>query len=250
MKNKLVNHLAFCIINTLCFLNTNAQESAKGYKENIEMNFGDKGEVAVVSNIKYNAATWDYIKQQHGTDPSVLRNNIKRQFPKYQIVDFDIKNDDMERTSTIKFSLLGSLKVNENGKWVAELESKNPDITKISDTKFLMVDEGSAQTSKINLPSSASDAKIEKDSFGKAILTYTAPASGGSFGNILKYLGFLVIAFGGFIFYKNRRLNTPNQPIYKKIDSHQAKHIDDAIIINQPQTEDLKKKNNSNTQQR
>ena len=215
-----------------------AQGSSKGYKETIEMNADEKGDITVVSNIKYNAATWDYVKQQHGTDPSVLKNNIKRQFPKYVVTDFDIKNDDMERTSTIKFKIQGSMKTNENGKWVAELDSKNPDITKLSETQFLMVDEENAQTSKINLPKSASDAKIEKDSFGKAVLTYNAPISGGGLGTVIQYLGIVLAAAGAFLFYKNRQLRTVvvNDHNSKRIAANRPeKYIDDAVIVNTPE---------------
>ena len=216
---------------------TDAQESSKGYKETLEMNADEKGDLTVVSNIKYNAATWDYIKQQHGTDPSVLKNNIKRQFPKYVVTDFDIKNDDMERTGTIKFKIQGSIKINENGKWVAELDSKNPDITKLSETQFLLVDEENAQTSKINLPKSASDAKIEKDSFGKAILTYNAPVNGGGPGTIIMYLGILLAATGGFMYFKNRQLRTViiSEQNGKRIAAHkQDKYIDEAVTLNMP----------------
>lgn len=237
--------LLFC-----CSIKMNAQESSKGYKETLEMNADEKGDLTVITNIKYNAATWDYIKQQHGTDPSVLKNNIKRQFPKYVVADFDIKNDDMERTSTIKFKILGSIKVNENGKWMAELDSKNPDITKLSETQFLMVDEENAQTSKINLPKSASDAKIEKDSFGKAILTYNAPVSGGGMGNMIQYLGILVAAAGGFLFYKNKKQQAViiNQSNTKTIPGGAStKHIEDAIVIQPSEKTTLKQDNNFNT---
>jgi VCBS repeat-containing protein len=218
---------------TIC-LCANSLAQDKGYKETIEMNADEKGDVTVISNIKYNAATWDYVKQRHGTDPSVLKNVFKKAFPKYQLADFDIKNDDMERISTIKFKILGSLKLDANGKWIAELDSKNPDITKISGTQFLLVNEGNAQTLKINLPGSASGAKIEKDSFGKAVLTYTAPVSGGLVGNIIKYLGFLVIAAGGFLFYRSMKSGTAilSKAGSKKIDYNKTKHIDDAVVIN------------------
>lgn len=245
LKYSCLSLLLFCSI-----FSSRAQESSKGYKENLEMNADDKGDITVVSKIKYNAATWDYIKQQHGTDPSVLKNNIKRQFPKYVVTDFDIKNDDMERTSTIKFKIQGSIKVNENGKWVAELDSKNPDITKLSETQFLMVDEENAQTSKINLPKSASDAKIEKDSFGKAILTYSAPVSGGGLGNIIQYLGILVAAAGGFLFYKNRKQEAVviNQGNTKTITGGPStKQIEDAIVIQPSEKITIKQDNNLNT---
>lgn len=236
----------FSLTAAICFsILSVAQGNSKGYKENIEMNFDSKGIINVVSTIKYNASVWDYMKQQHGTDPSVLKNVIKRQFPKYQITDYDIKNDEMERTSTIKFSILGALKVNENGKWIAELDSKNPDITKISETQFLLVEEEEAQTSKINLPKSAAGAKIEKDSFGKAILTYSAPIGGGGIGNFIKYLGFITIAAGGFLFYKNSKLNPAqkNNSGNQTIGYRQPKQINESVTILEPEPQKNLKEN-------
>jgi hypothetical protein len=221
----------------LCFLVITgiSQELPKGYKVTMEMNADEKGDIVVNATTKYNAQYWDYVKQIKGIEPSVMKNNLKKQFPKYQLTDFDIKSDDMERTSNVKFKILGSLKLKGNGKWVADLETKNPDITKVSGNQFLLVDEATAQTIKIILPGSASGAKIEKDAFGKAILTYTAPVSGGGFGNILKYLGFLVAAGGVFLFFKNRKSNTAviTNPAHQKIDYRQTRQIDDAVVVGQ-----------------
>ena len=234
MKLLTINRYFIIAAFIICMaLKLQAQEQTKGYKETMEMKTEENGDVFVTSVIKFNAATWDFVKQRHGNDPSVLKNELKKRFPKNLLNNFDIKNDDMERTSTIKFTIFGLLKLNENGKWTAELDSKNPDITKLTDNQFLLVDEGSAQTSKIILPTSASDAKVEKDAFGKAVLTYTAPVSGGG-GNIIKYLGFLVAAGGLFLLFKNRGLNTVviKNAANKNINYNQAKGIDDAVVIN------------------
>ncbi len=248
MKIKILKYYTVILFAIFLAVNSHAQETAsKGYKETLEMNADEKGDMTVISKIVYNASRWAIIKEQHGLDRSVLKNAFIRQFPKYQLTDFDINDNDQERTLNIKFKILGSLKSDENGKWIAELDSKNPNITKISETKFLMVDEGSAQTSTINLPNSASDAKIVPDAFGKAILTYTAPVSGGGTGNIIKWLGFLVAAGGAFLFFKNRKLNTVvvNEPKHQKIDFHQTKKIEDAEVINQNIKENVKHGNNT-----
>lgn len=218
---------------------------AKGYKVNMEMSIDEKGDAAITITAKYNAQLWDAIKQNHGSDPSVLKNIWKKQFPKYQLTEFSFPNADIDQTITSKFKILGMLKVDANGKWVAELDSKDPNITKLTESSFMLIDETTSLNLKINLPSSASDAKVEKDSFGKAQLTYNAPVSGGGAGNIIKYLGFLVAAGGIFLFFKGGGLKTMvvSDPKTKKIDYHQTKKIDDAVVINTPAKETVRSNN-------
>jgi hypothetical protein len=226
-------------------LQMHAQEMPKGYKVNMELNIDEKGDVGIVITAKYNAQFWDAIKQNHGSDPSVLKNIWKKQFPKYQLTEFSFPNADMDQTIVSKFKLLGMMDVDSKGKWIAALDQKDPNITKINDNQFLLVDEATALTMKINLPSSATGTKIEKDAFGKAILTYTAPVSGGMMGNIIKYLGFLVAAGGILLFFKNRgNLNTifVKDASHKKIDFHEARKIAEAVVINTTAKEPLKEK--------
>lgn len=239
-----VTILKYYLILLLCvgsFTKNYAQDLPKGYKINMEMNADEKGDVAVIINVKYNAQFWDQLKINRGNDASVVKNTWKKQFPKYQLTEFDIKSDDMERTSTSKFKILGLLNSDENGKWIADLDTKNPDITKVSDRQFILIDEATAQTVKINLPESVSNAKVEKDNFNKAVLTYTAPVKSGG-GNIIKYAGIVSILAGGFLFFKNRGLKTivVNNPIREKIDFHTTRHIDEAVVIQQAPIEDSK----------
>ena len=228
----------------VCFY-TAVQAQDKGFKINMEMTVDEKGDAALDVSIKYNAQLWDVIKQNHNADASVLKNTWKRQFPKYQLTEFDIKNNEMEKTVISKFKILGMMKLDDNGKWIASLDQKDPNITKISDNQFLLVDEATAMTLKINLPKSASGAKIEKDTFGKSNLTYSAPVSGGGAGTIIKYLGFLVAAGGIFLFFKGGGLKTMvvSDPKNKKIGYHDTKKIDDAMVINTPAKEHVQSNN-------
>ena len=229
----------------ICCFGATAQAQDKGYKINMEMTVDEKGDAALDVSIKYNAQLWDVIKQNHNADASVLKNTWKRQFPKYQLTEFDIKNNEMEKTVISKFKILGMMKLDDNGKWIASLDQKDPNITKISDNQFLLVDEATAMTLKLNLPKGASNAKIEKDTFGKSNLTYTAPVSGGGAGNIIKYLGFLVAAGGIFLFFKGGGLKTVvvSDPKNKKIEYHDTKKIDEAVVINTPAKEHVKSNN-------
>jgi hypothetical protein len=242
-------HIIFLLLLGV-FSKNAAQDLPKGYKINMEMNVDEKGDVAVIINVKYNAQFWDQVKQNRGNDASVVKNTWKKQFPKYHLTEFDIKSDDMERTSISKFKILGLLNLDENGKWIADLDTKNPDITKVSERQFLLIDEATAQTVKINLPESVSNAKVEKDNFGKAVLTYTAPVSSGG-GNIIKYAGILSILAGGFLFFRNRSLKTivVNSPRNEKIDFRTTRHIDEAIVMPPTPKEDSKPSVNSGSNQ-
>ena len=114
-----------------------------------------------------------------------------------------VRNEEMERTYHATFTILGLLKLDGEGKWIAELDTKDPDITKISETQYVLVDEDLARSYKVILPSTAINSKLEKDAFGKAYLTYYAPVSSGS-SKLLKYGGYLLAASGVFLFIKNR----------------------------------------------
>ncbi len=58
------------------------------------------------------------------------------------------------------------------------------------------------QTQKLHLPSGVSGAKVEKDSFGKAVLTYSTGA--GLFPTIINITGIVLIAAGCWVFYRNQ----------------------------------------------
>jgi hypothetical protein len=235
---------SFIVLFIFCSVITSqGQTMLNGYKITMEMTADEKGDVAMNITYKYNAALWDMVKQNHGSDPSVLKNMWMRQFPKYELTNFSFPNADMDQTITSKFTVLGMMKVDAHGKWVAEFDQKDPNVTKLTDNSFLLVDQATANTLKINLPASASNAKVEKDSFEKAILTYTSPVNGGMMGNIIKWLGFLVAAGGVFLFFKNRgSLNTVfmKDASHKKIDYHEAKKIAEAVVINTTSKEPLK----------
>ncbi len=204
MRTVFAKYFFVFFLTCFAFVKTSAQDETAGFKINMELTADEKGIVAVNLKTKYNALYWDRFRQKEGRNKSIIKNNYIKSFVKYQLSDFDIINNDMEQTSYVKFNILGLLKLDEGGKWIAELDTKDPDITKISETQFVMVDEDLAQSYKINLPASAKNSKIEKDHFGKAILTYTATVIRSDSATILKYTGFLIAAAGIFLFFKYR----------------------------------------------
>ena len=114
----------------------------------------------------------------------------------------------MDRTYKMKFKVLGLCTTSKNGQWEAKLNSKNPDITKLSDREFIVTEEMMSgggvirQTQKIHLSSNASGAKVEKDSFGNALLTYKTGI--GLLPRIINITGILLALAGCWIFYRNQ----------------------------------------------
>src|SRR5206468_8803258 len=90
-------------------------------------------------------------------------------------------------------------------------------ITKLSDNAFLMTEDVLTngvliqQTIKLYLPAVAKGAKVEKDSFGKAEITYT---TGQDFiSKAITGLGVLLILFGCWFYYKSFHINKRNLPL-------------------------------------
>lgn len=187
----------------------NAQEEVKGLKQNFDITIDELGSAVVEVSMKLNASQWDMFKRNIGNNTSILKRGMETALPKYFLTDFNYSEDAMERTYTVKFKTPGMASINKNGKWEGKLDSKDPDVTKLSDREFVMnsdmISDGvlMQQVQKIHLPSSAEGAKIEKDSFGKAVLTYTTSSSASS--KLSLFGGIGLILGGGALFFVNRR---------------------------------------------
>jgi hypothetical protein len=208
MKNIFLKTL-FC---SLCFyisVNAKAQEEVKGIKQIFDITMDDLGNAAVEVTMKLNASQWDMYKKNIGNNTSVIKRSMETALPKYYLSNFNYSEDQMERTYKIKFNLAGLTTVNGNGKWEGKLDSKDPDITKLSDREFVMASNMMMNgtlfqvTEKIHLPPDAEGAKIEKDSFGKAVLTYST--GGGMMSKATLFIGIALMLAGGGLFFKNRQ---------------------------------------------
>lgn len=200
------------------FSHAQGAEEVKGMKQTLDMTIDNLGNAVVEASQKLNAQQWDIMKREIGSNTSIFKNAMQKALPKYYLTDFDYTEQPMERTYKLKFKVLGICYINKDGKWQSDLESKDPDITKLSDREFMTTADMMSggvfiqQTQKLHLPSGVKDAKIEKDSFGKAILTYSTNTGGT---NYLMYLGILVVLAGGWMFYKNSQsaVSTAQKPV-------------------------------------
>ena len=165
------------------------------------MTINESGAVICDITYKYNAALWDTWTKIVGSNTSIINNQLRKMFPKYHLSDFKHSQDANERSNTIKFKIDGMMNINKSGKWEAELDKKDPNITKVSNTEWLLVEGG--ETLKIHLPSGTKNSKVEKNNFGKAVLTYPV-STGGTMNAVLRYGGILIALAGVALFIRNR----------------------------------------------
>ncbi len=199
--------------------NARAQEELKGLKQLFDITIDDLGNATVAVSMKLNASQWNAYKKNVGDNTANLKRGMEDALPKYFLANFNYSEDQMQRTYTMKFDVKGFCTNDKNGKWTAKLDSKDPDITKLGDREFVitqdLLSDGMIlqQTQKIHLPARASNAKVEKDSFDKALLTYTIGTPMKH--TIITVLGILLILGGGFFFYKNQTTRQNNLKVAK-----------------------------------
>lgn len=185
------------------------QEEIKGTKQKMEIKLDELGNASISVTMKLNASQWDMFKRSLGNNTSLLKRQIEKGMPKFFLKDFKYNEDQMERTYTLEMKALAVASVDKAGKWKAELDTKDPDIMKINDQQFKLdanyaVNGGLIeQTQQIYLPAGAKDGKVEKDSFGKAVLTYHT--SVGFMNTIITGCGILLVLVGGVLIFLRKR---------------------------------------------
>ena len=214
---KSLNKFLFCFLAIICSHKLMAQDetTTKDYPvtQVIDVNIDKLGNANLTSTQKYNAMAWNAVKQSMGNNTALYKSYLQRAMPKYFLDNFKYTEEEMDRTNHISFTVAGMAHINQDGKWQLDMDEKNPDITQTSGGDFIMKltlnENGSdlPQTQKLKLPPGASNAKIDHDSFGNAILTYSLP--NGKFVSILlTVLGGLVALFGVWLLI-NRNKNKP-----------------------------------------
>jgi hypothetical protein len=186
-----------------------AQEIYHGLKQTLDMTFDNLGNAEIEVSMQLNAAQWDNFKKSIGNNTSLIKRQMQRALPKYYLTDFNYSEESMDRSYKVKFKALGICFMDKNSVWRADLDAEKPDITKLSDREFVMNEDVLTngvlvqQTIKLHLPSEAKNAKVEKDSFGKAVLTYSTGQDMTS--KAITAFGILLMLSGVFWYYRNLR---------------------------------------------
>lgn len=208
------NHILTLLLLILCSFQLQAQQELKGTKQKLDITVDEMGNANLSITTKYNASQWDIFKKTVGSNQAYLKRMMIKAMPKYFLTDFEYEEQPMDRSYTFKMKAFAVTQPDENGKWEAELDMKDPDITKLNDHTFTMnlnmINNGMLieQEQKINLPPKAKNAKLEKNSFGSAVLTYQLKT--GSSTPYLTFLGILMILLGAGMLLVNLRKQNQN----------------------------------------
>ncbi len=220
MHSKFLKIISCLLFLQSFILNSKSQEVVQPLKQIFDITMDDLGNANMEVSMKLNASQWDNYKKNIGNNTSVIKRNMEKALPKYYLSSFNYSEDQMDRSYIIKFKVLGLCTTNKNGVWEAKLESKNPDITKLSDKEFVMTQDIMSsgmliqQTQKLHLPSNVSGAKIEKDSFGMAVMTYSTGS--GFLPTAITVTGILLIIAACWVFYKNQTASVNNLKVAKE----------------------------------
>ncbi|HLK27466.1 MAG TPA: hypothetical protein VKT28_02710 [Puia sp.] len=190
------------------FLKTYSQDLIKPAKLNVKWGLNTLGDAHIETSMSMDAAQWDNYKKTIGSNPDILKRQMERTFPGYFLQNFNYKEDVMNRGWTLSFDALGLSRINSKGLWQVDLNSKNPDVTKLSDKNYVLTSNyatgGSLmqEIDNITFPDGASDVKQDKDAFGKAMFIYSSSPGGGSGGWLTLGLGALLLIIGAIMFVR------------------------------------------------
>lgn len=209
MKKKILKMLVYLLMMMALLNPTQAQQEVKGTKQTINISIDKSGNAEMVLKMKLNAQQWENFKKIYGNNPSSLKRDIIKGMPTVYFTDFKYNEDAMDRSYELNMKALAAAKVDKKGKWRTELDMEDPDITKLNDREFRlnlnMTSNGAfvEQVQMIKLPAVAKNAKIEKDSFGKAVLTYETGQGWLQMG--IKIIGILLVLVGAGLALMNMR---------------------------------------------
>ncbi|MFA0963662.1 hypothetical protein AB9P05_17790 [Roseivirga sp. BDSF3-8] len=180
-------------------------------KQKIEMRIDSIGDARVVVSMNMNANQWQVWNQTYGNNPAMLKRAMERQLPGYFMDDYNLEKDDMNRSFTFSFTAYGVCKVDKKGRWILETEDENPDITELSENKYMLVTTENSggvpiqQTQIITFPDGAEGIEIDKDSFNKTQFEFKMAEVGGGVASTF-WIGLALAAagmvWGGVVFRK------------------------------------------------
>jgi len=154
-------------------------------------------------------AQWEGFKQGPlVNDPSITKRNMERTLSTYVIEDFNRNIEDMTRTVKMTFTVKAMAQYNGHGNWLYKLDTKNAQITKLTDISIMSVGNLYSngvliqQIYKVSFPDGATNVQQGADSFGRIIFTYSLGGGIGSYITWNNIAGILLIIGAIVLFVK------------------------------------------------
>lgn len=157
-----------------------AQGGPRVQMEDFEVTLDDVGNATFVSKVTRPARAWEQYKENYGGNPSLLKRDLQHAYSNMALHDIDLKNDDMNRVSTLTWKADATAEYKGNGVWDAQL-IKGVQATKVGDKLWQFTntyadgDLVMQDTYHIHLPKAAQGAEQAQSETGFPVLRYTMP---------------------------------------------------------------------------
>jgi hypothetical protein len=160
------------------------------------------GDGTMTVQFKLSASEWGAWKQNFGDRPDLVRRNLRQQFACYELGDFKLEKDDVNREATATIAMRGAIKLLRDGSREIEVPKS---MRKVSNTSHEWIFTSAShanpyepvktETTHIVLPPEAVNIRFQESGSGMHALVYDIPAPGGSNQTMLfAGIGALVIA--------------------------------------------------------
>jgi hypothetical protein len=145
-----------------------------------------RGDASMQIEFTLSAKAWLNWKSQYGDHPDLLRRDLTHQFSMYELVDFKLERDDINRKATASMKIRGEARYRGDGKFEIILPKA---WNKVTDTGrewhfsySQIIGQGLVlnQTFRIILPEGVQDARLGPGLTGQQILGYRLPLKEGA----------------------------------------------------------------------
>ncbi len=157
-----------------------AQEGPRVQMEDFEVTLDDVGNATFVRKVTQPAIAWEQYKQNYGGNPSLLKRDLQHAYSNASLHDIDLKNDDMNRISTLSWKADATAEYKGNGAWEAQMV-KGVQAAKVGENLWQFTNtytDGNLvmqDTYHIHLPKAAKGVEQAQSETGFPVLRYTMP---------------------------------------------------------------------------
>ena len=183
---------------------------------NIRSTIDALGDGQVKLEMKMNAAQWAEWKQQYGSNPSLFKRDMFKMFSQYELTDFKLDQDDMNRTAVVTIHGKGMAVYQGDGVYELELGDELGSGEMVDGEFRVTYTEAQGPNTislidhRIQTPKGARDLKVATSRTGEEVLRYELDTSGG--GMPWKIISLVLALIGGGLFLASRESETPRIP--------------------------------------